>query len=94
MNTREVTCVASSDWPVRSIVCQQVVFATLHPSAPVIDSVVLRNLGLRLPPANAPDRMSRIVELYSRLSSLSALWPFDFAQGHPERNRGMVGASG
>ena len=32
--------------------------ATLHPNAPVTDSVVLENLGLRLPAVAVPDRLA------------------------------------
>jgi hypothetical protein len=41
--------------------------ATIDPSMPVIDSVVLKNLRLRLPPATAPDRIERIVGVHDRL---------------------------
>jgi len=43
--------------------------ATLDPHMPVIDSIVLRNLNLRLPAANSKDRMGRIRQLHSRLLS-------------------------
>jgi hypothetical protein len=42
--------------------------ATLDPSKPVIDSVVLKNLGLRLPAAHAPDRSQRICQVYDQLA--------------------------
>ena len=42
--------------------------ATLDPTKPVIDTFVLHNLGLRLPYYNAPNRESRVIELYERLS--------------------------
>ena len=44
--------------------------ATITPHAPVIDSVVLRNLGLRLPYANSSDRMARICKLHQKLGML------------------------
>ncbi len=47
-------------------------FATLNPSTPVIDSVVLKNLGLRLPKRSAPDRAVQISKLHLKLSSLFA----------------------
>ena len=47
-------------------------FATLDPTAPVIDSVVLRNLCLRIPYASAPDRVAQICSLHNRLASLFA----------------------
>lgn len=43
-------------------------FATLNPSAPVIDSVVLKNLGLRLPYATTPDRALQICKLHHTLA--------------------------
>ncbi|MBE3068724.1 MAG: hypothetical protein IMZ66_00650 [Planctomycetes bacterium] len=47
-------------------------FATLNPSAPVIDSVVLKNLGLRLPSASAPDRAAAICVLHQKTARLHA----------------------
>lgn len=44
--------------------------ATVDPTQPVIDSVVLRNVGLRLPAHGAPDRESRIVDLHGRLAAI------------------------
>jgi hypothetical protein len=42
--------------------------ATVEPSEPVIDSVVLRNLGLALPPrGETADRLTRIVQLHEAL---------------------------
>jgi hypothetical protein len=41
--------------------------ATIDPDMPVIDSVVLRNLGARLPAYGAKRRRARIVELHGRL---------------------------
>jgi hypothetical protein len=41
--------------------------ATLNPEMPVIDSIVLRNLKLRLPPARSKDRVSRIHQLHAKL---------------------------
>ena len=43
--------------------------ATIDPSMPVIDSVVLRNLDLRLPASNSKDRLAGICQLHSRLLS-------------------------
>jgi hypothetical protein len=47
-------------------------FATLNPSAPIIDSVVLKNLGLRLPHASVRDRAAKIVEIHQKLERLFA----------------------
>jgi hypothetical protein len=47
-------------------------FATLNPSAPLIDSVVLKNLGLRLPYASAPDRAAQICKLHQKMVCLFA----------------------
>lgn len=47
-------------------------YATLHPSSPVIDSVVLGNLGLRLPAAAQPNRAAAIVAVHGSLSALFA----------------------
>jgi hypothetical protein len=41
--------------------------ATVDPNMPVIDSIVLRNLDLRLPSYGSNDRISRIAELHSTL---------------------------
>jgi hypothetical protein len=41
--------------------------ATLNPDMPVIDSIALRNLQLRLPPARSKDRVSRIHQLHAEL---------------------------
>jgi hypothetical protein len=41
--------------------------ATIDPDMPVIDSIVLRNLGLRLPASSSKQRLSRIEELHSSL---------------------------
>lgn len=46
--------------------------ATVDPLQPVIDSVVLRNLGLKLPAAGAPDRLRAIANLHTQLSDLFA----------------------
>jgi len=43
--------------------------ATINPDQPVIDSVVLRNVGLRLPPLGAADRLDRIVLVHSQLAN-------------------------
>lgn len=41
--------------------------ATLDTRQPVIDSVVLGNLGCRLPPVSSKDRLGKIVALYDEL---------------------------
>ena len=41
--------------------------ATIDPDMPVIDSIVLRNLGVRLPAYGSDGRRSRIVELHGQL---------------------------
>lgn len=41
--------------------------ATIDPNMPVIDSVVLRNLNLRLPPSASKQRVARIGDIHSRL---------------------------
>ena len=41
--------------------------ATLDPSKPVIDSIVLGNLGLRLPATNVPDRAERLCKVYDQI---------------------------
>ena len=43
--------------------------ATIHPLKPVIDSVVLENVGLALPVANAPDRIERICSIHEALEA-------------------------
>jgi predicted RNase H-like HicB family nuclease len=43
--------------------------ATIRPEMPVIDSVVLRNVDLRLPRYNARDRTARLARLYATLVS-------------------------
>ena len=42
--------------------------ATLNPSKPVIDSVVLENLGLKQPPSYASDRFEQLCILYKTLA--------------------------
>jgi hypothetical protein len=44
--------------------------ATLHPSKPIIDSVVLRNLKLRLPLPGSHDRAAKIDALHQQLGNL------------------------
>jgi hypothetical protein len=44
--------------------------ATIDPSAPIIDSIVLNNLGLRLPYPTAPNREIGICTLHQQLASL------------------------
>ncbi|MGQ0801848.1 MAG: hypothetical protein ACT4NL_17260 [Pseudomarimonas sp.] len=46
--------------------------ATLNPSKPVIDSVVLRRLGLRLPSAKTANRSAAISLLHRKLETLFA----------------------
>lgn len=41
--------------------------ATIDPSMPVIDSIVLHNLNLRLPTSNSKDRAARICQLHAVL---------------------------
>jgi hypothetical protein len=43
--------------------------ATLDPNMPVIDSIVLRNLNLRLPASSSPQRIVRIQEIHSKLEN-------------------------
>lgn len=43
-------------------------YATLHPDAPVIDSVVLENLGLKLPSASDPQRLAKVVAIHGVLA--------------------------
>ena len=47
-------------------------YATLHPNAPVIDTVVLGNLGLRLPPATVPKRLDKVVNIHNCLTKTFA----------------------
>jgi hypothetical protein len=42
--------------------------ATVRPEMPVIDSIVLRNLGLTAPRYNAPNRHSRLDRLHETLT--------------------------
>ena len=42
--------------------------ATVDPTQPVIDSVVLKNLGLKLPPTGTFDRIGRIADLHQSLA--------------------------
>ncbi len=44
--------------------------ATIDPSMPVIDSIVLKNLGLRLPYAQDVNRLEKIVKIQEQLKSL------------------------
>lgn len=48
--------------------------ATLQTSKPVIDSVVLRAIGLRLPVRNEPHRGTKICEVYRELESLFEIY--------------------
>lgn len=45
-------------------------FATLNPTAPIIDSVVLKNLGVRLPSAGTQERTAKICEVHKHLAHL------------------------
>lgn len=42
--------------------------ASINPDEPVIDSVVLHNVGLQLPPPSAVDRLDRIVRVHAQLA--------------------------
>jgi hypothetical protein len=42
--------------------------ATLSPAKPIIDSIVLKNLGLRLPVSHSSDRAQRICQVYGQLA--------------------------
>ncbi len=42
--------------------------ATMNPALPVIDSVVLKNLGMRLPSASEPDRILKVCKIHKRLA--------------------------
>jgi hypothetical protein len=44
--------------------------ATIDPGQPVIDRVVLQNVGLRLPHWGAVNRMGRVVQVHDQLQSL------------------------
>ena len=44
--------------------------ATINPSMPVIDSIVLKNLGLRLPYSTATNRALQICKLHQKLTAL------------------------
>jgi hypothetical protein len=43
--------------------------ATINPNLPVIDSVVLKNLGMRLPTTTEPDRILKVCNIHKRLSA-------------------------
>lgn len=45
-------------------------YATVNPSFPVIDSVVLKNLGLRLPYAGANNRITKVCQIHASLTNL------------------------
>ena len=55
--------------------------ATINPQMPVIDSVVLRNLSLRLPYPHSMNRLERTLELHAKLRSSF----FDFLQSEDGR---------
>jgi hypothetical protein len=42
--------------------------ATIDPDQPVIDSMVIDNVGLRLPPRTATDRLDGIIRLHATLA--------------------------
>jgi hypothetical protein len=44
--------------------------ATINPSMPVIDSIVLKNLGLRLPYSTSTNRAEQICKLHQKLTDL------------------------
>lgn len=72
--------------------------ASVDPDLPVIDSFVLRNLGLRLPRAGAIEcRLRRVVELYDQIQQLFSEYldsdvgrrlVMSFEQAYP--NRGLT----
>ncbi len=41
--------------------------ATVNPSMPIIDSIVLKNLGLRLPYSSNPNRVEEICEIHKKI---------------------------
>jgi hypothetical protein len=43
--------------------------ATLNPDLPIIDSIVLGNMGLRLPAHNVPNRKEKVIEIYLELTT-------------------------
>jgi hypothetical protein len=43
--------------------------ATLNPNLPVVDSIVLNNMGLRLPAYNSPDRKEKVITVYRVLTT-------------------------
>jgi hypothetical protein len=47
-------------------------YATLNPDAPVIDSIVLKNLRLRLPYATQPNRIAGIIKIHEHLQEYFA----------------------
>jgi hypothetical protein len=68
-------------------------YATVEPTAPVIDSIVLKHLGLKLPYAHTPDRFAAICRLHSEMSTLfedflrtpaAAYLVLRFSQAFPE----------
>lgn len=62
--------------------------ATIDPNMPVIDSIVLRNLDVRLPAYGSDCRRSRIVELHGRLlASLNGFLKTDVGRYLVERFR-------
>ena len=62
--------------------------ATIDPDMPVIDSIVLRNLAVRLPAYGSDRRRSRIVELHGQLlASLNGFLKTDVGRYLVERFR-------
>jgi hypothetical protein len=43
--------------------------ATLDPNLPVVDSIVLNNMGLRLPAYNASNRKEKVIAVYQELTT-------------------------
>lgn len=48
--------------------------ATVDPEQPLIDSVVVGNLGLRVPKANGANRVAQLVELHQNLAAAYAAY--------------------
>ena len=47
-------------------------YATLHPNAPVIDSVGLENLGFKVPSGTDPNRQAKVVGIHAALTKTFA----------------------
>jgi hypothetical protein len=50
--------------------CASKLVATLNPNLPVVDSIVLGNIGEKLPPSESLNRRARILELYDRMREM------------------------